>query len=603
MLPWLDRPIMFHSSREDMCMGNAAQCEYRDFHWRYWYISDWVYGHATVYFMCAIIFVFTVPHLLSKIWRASRRDNPLKGNKTWERALAGTRFLGYRTVYLPGLNWYSPAVGVMLLGSAGAIYFFSLMLGPKPYYWHNTTEFKFGSSPPIATRSGWMSLGLLPFVMIASSKVNWITVLTGISHEKLQIFHRWTSWMMFILALVHTFPFIIVHIQAGDMMLQWRTSLEYWTGAAALIPQAWLNVMSIGPIRNRFYETFKGTHYLAIIFFLFFFLIHCDFTLTSVDYFIVTLTLYLPTLAYGLVRTATHTNPPHTASFTLLEDGTLQISIPSPIIWSPGQHVFLRFWNLGIHTLSTHPFTICSSPGSGVMQFYVKPASGFTAHMAKLAGSGERIPVTIDGPYGDALTAQKLGEKNKAVLVAGGSGAAYLLPLLETLVREPKAGANEVKVVIAVRHHSSAGWLMNAIEGILSVQKEGGAKVTMELHVTDEMPANATSEAVIRDSASSSSSSADVIQVTDVEKKATSTKTRTYSASSQKGIQVVEGKGRPNLKALIKASASGEGVGVVACGPASMILDVKNACAEAQKSIIAGKVGGELWLHTETFSW
>ncbi|TVY20807.1 Ferric/cupric reductase transmembrane component 7 [Lachnellula arida] len=602
MLPWLDTPVLFHSSRMDMCELTPAQCEYRSGHWRYWYIADWVYGHATLYFMCAIVGVFAIPHILTRIWRASKRENPLKGNKIWQRALASTRFLGYRTFYLRGLNWYSPATGVMLLGLAGLIYFMSLTLGPKPYYWPKKPSY--GGSPPIATRSGWMALALLLFVMILSSKVNWITVLTGISHEKLQVFHRWASWTMFVLALVHTFPFIVVHMQKHDMMLQWRTSVVYWTGVAALIPQAWLNIMSIGPIRNRFYESFKVTHYLAIIFFIFFLFIHCDFTLTSWDYFIATLALYLPTLVYGIARTVTHTNPPHTASFTLLQDGTLQISIASPIIWSPGQHVFLRFWTLGIHSLSTHPFTICSLPGSGRMEFYVKPAGGFTARMMKLAGTGKRIPVSIDGPYGDSLTAQKLGEKDTVVLIAGGSGAGYLLPLLETLVRKPERGGNDVKVVIAVRHKQSVDWLLNAMEGILSLQKESSAKISVELQITDDPPLPTPERAI----PNSASSSADVIQPTprpsDPEKKATSTETSAYPASSQKGLAVIEGRGRPDLKALIKASAAGgRSVGIAACGPASMMLDVRNACAEAQRGIIAGEVGGEVWLHTESFSW
>lgn len=150
----------------------------------YRYIADWVYGHATLYFFCAIVFVFAVPHVLSRIWRASKRENPLKSNKIWQRAVASSRFLGYRSFHLRGLNWYSPAAGVMLLGLAGVIYFFgnsqtmgvvksrltmrsALTLGPKPYYWPNTAKFSFGGSPPIATRSGWMSLAMLPFVMYA----------------------------------------------------------------------------------------------------------------------------------------------------------------------------------------------------------------------------------------------------------------------------------------------------------------------------------------------------------------------------------------------------------------------------------------------------
>lgn len=64
-----------------------------------------------------------------------------------------------------------------------------------------------------------------------------------------QIFHHWTSYAMFVLALVHTFPFIVVHIQKGDMTKQWKTEITYWTGVAALIPQAYLTLMSLPAIR------------------------------------------------------------------------------------------------------------------------------------------------------------------------------------------------------------------------------------------------------------------------------------------------------------------------------------------------------------------
>ncbi|TVY92905.1 Ferric reductase transmembrane component, partial [Lachnellula willkommii] len=224
------------------------------------------------------------------------------------------------------------------------------------------------------------------------------------------------------------------------------------------------------------------------------------------------------------------------------------------------------------------------------MEFYVKPAGGFTARMMKLAGTGKRIPVSIDGPYGDSLTAQKLGEKDTVVLIAGGSGAGYLLPLLETLVRKSERGGNDVKVVIAVRHKQSVDWLLNAMEGILSLQKESSAKISVELQITDDPPLPTPERAI----PNSASSSADVIQPTprpsDPEKKATSTETSAYPASSQKGLAVIEGRGRPDLKALIKASAAGgRSVGIAACGPASMMLDVRNACAEAQRGIIAGE--------------
>ena len=54
---------------------------------------------------------------------------------------------------------------------------------------------------------------------------------------------------MFVLALVHTFPFIIYDFGKGEMVKQWKTSVAYWTGVAALISQAYLTLMSLPFIR------------------------------------------------------------------------------------------------------------------------------------------------------------------------------------------------------------------------------------------------------------------------------------------------------------------------------------------------------------------
>ena len=76
-----------------------------------------------------------------------------------------------------------------------------------------------------------------------------IATLTGVSHERLIVFHNWVAWAMLVLALIHTFPFIIFHIWKGDMVEEWNTSVNYWTGVVALIPQAYLTFMSVPWIR------------------------------------------------------------------------------------------------------------------------------------------------------------------------------------------------------------------------------------------------------------------------------------------------------------------------------------------------------------------
>lgn len=63
-------------------------------------------------------------------------------------------------------------------------FFIAMTLGPQPYYW--PTDASYGSSPPIATRSGWMALALLPFVLWVLDSEHTSRLLTffqGTEHE------------------------------------------------------------------------------------------------------------------------------------------------------------------------------------------------------------------------------------------------------------------------------------------------------------------------------------------------------------------------------------------------------------------------------------
>lgn len=62
--------------------------------------------------------------------------------------------------------------------------------------------------------------------------------MTGVSHERLIIFHTWVGWAMLVLALVHTFPFIVYHIRLGDMVELWNTSIYYWYARSFCNPTA-----------------------------------------------------------------------------------------------------------------------------------------------------------------------------------------------------------------------------------------------------------------------------------------------------------------------------------------------------------------------------
>lgn len=69
--------------------------------------------------------------------------------------------------------------------------------------------------------------------------------MTGVSHESLMIFHSWVGYAMFVLALIHTFPFIVYHIWLGDMVELWETSIYYWYARVLLSTQFELKLRAL----------------------------------------------------------------------------------------------------------------------------------------------------------------------------------------------------------------------------------------------------------------------------------------------------------------------------------------------------------------------
>lgn len=119
-LPWLDSPVMLHSSRMDKCSLTPEQCAYRRGYWRYWYQADHVYGRNTIYFLCAVTAVFAIAHLWNLIAASGRPVHRSARNPV----VATLRYLSYRSFYVRAFDWHSPVLGVMLLGVVGSVFFF-----------------------------------------------------------------------------------------------------------------------------------------------------------------------------------------------------------------------------------------------------------------------------------------------------------------------------------------------------------------------------------------------------------------------------------------------------------------------------------------------
>ncbi|CAK7214557.1 hypothetical protein SCUCBS95973_002187 [Sporothrix curviconia] len=604
---WLTSPVQLHSSRNHTCKLTPEQCAYDGRRWVNWYLADLVYARGATYFFVAGIAVFAAVYGLTQLLPASSRRKPF-----WLKGLAAVRALSYpKAARFRAFGSSSPSWGVCLLGASGAAFFLGCVLGPQPYYWPNTATVHYGDSPPLATRSGYLALGCMPFILIFGSKANLVTAVTGVAPEKLIIFHLMAAWGMFVLALVHTFPFIVYNASVpGSLAENWNASAQWPTGVVALVAQAGLTFLSLPFIRHRAYEVFKGLHFALALIFVVFLFIHCDYTLTSWDYFIVAGSLYLASLLFAVGRMYLQ-HGMRAARLELVSEETLKIAIEAQtktntkktLAWRPGQHVYLRFVTGGVHALAAHPFTICSSSASdhGDVLFYIRPRGGLTGRLASLARKqpNTTVPVFLEGPYGGVPHRWDEGF-DSTLVVAGGAGAGFSLGLIEDWVQRFHGQQNTLLAVVSSRDPGLRIWFVDALQRIADkYDGDGLAGVHAVLHATGPAILDEQGHAGEAIASGNEKGAASPLEVTEA---------RSPSSSSSGHLDIVYRRGQADLPALIRTLASSgltgcSHVGVAVCGPSSMAHEVSAACAAEQRRILAGGPGAsEVWLHQEGFT-
>ncbi|CAA9960120.1 putative ferric reductase [Pyrenophora teres f. maculata] len=622
---WLTLPVVFTGSRKFSCKKKTpAECAYYKQRWHFWHESDHVFAIPTVILFTSIIGLFVIGYIISILFLRKRKIRP---RSIWQRGLAGLRYLSYRGYHVRRFRWNSAPVGVLMLGAIGTVYFFCMDLGPKPYYWVSRN---FGGSPPLATRSAWLALACMPFVFATASKTNWITLLTGVSYERLQVFHRWIAYAFFVLALLHTFPYFVYHVYWHDLKKHFTDALlYYWTGIIALTCQAWLTFFSHATIRNLGYEFFKAMHLFAVVVFILTFFLHCDHALTSWHYFVATAAVYVPCFVYPWLRSAFEYKWTQKAHIAVEENGFTRVTIPAHFHWIQGQHCFLRFTGFGIlPALSAHPFTICSSPQrssdeASELVFYIRPQGGFTAKLYQhaLLKSDVPIPVVVDGPYG-GVNPSRLRDADRLLVIAGGSGAGWCLPLIEHFARSASTSSDEeqgngelaeksaprgqknytsLRVVVATRDTKSRLWFERTVAELLAkfATPDLSSSVHIQIYLTGgatQLPDLSTSPASPSHSAASTSSDEIIVE-------------------TGKGVDLAaavvpskEFEGRPPLPQIVQeeatqAAEAGESLSVYVCGPEIMQNDVRNAVAAENLKILSGSQSGGVYLHSEHFSW
>ncbi|EFP91174.2 uncharacterized protein PGTG_16919 [Puccinia graminis f. sp. tritici CRL 75-36-700-3] len=528
------------------------------------------YGHWTTYFILAALVVVSISNGIKRLHSLNR----IMGFPSVVRFHPKISAFFRMTSYPQSRFWGGaiPPLGPSFLLFGFLLFSTLVCFLRRPYY----RPPNYGSSP-LGLRSEWVATAMVPWMYAAASKRNFLEYFSGISWPRLMTFHKWSPWICLYMSIVHTWAMIIRANRQEPWWYTIQTNEIYWNGFPPLAALVWLCVMSLGPIRKRFYETFYVFHMLSAAVFLIWMYIHLADKLKSWQYMHAATVLWgaailWRTLAYAFDHGWFRRIP--RASFEMLPSSAIRIRIPMPTnrTWSAGSYVYLRF--LSIKPWESHPFTISSIIASTdvdengdraklsqlhEMVFIIRPHGGLTARLGSLAASAPSSlhACLVDGPYGGFM--DSLRACDMVLLLAGGTGMTTIVPIAQAFTRSTAdpgiTCCQTCQVHWVMRESEAAEWFKDQLAEIGAIEMYVTGQSEFKV-VGPVSPTKENSEGVVEE----------------------------RTPSLDPGFK----HGRPNLHQIVhKAAEQYFGrIGVMVCGPTSMLLDARNAVAEVEAGIL-----------------
>ncbi|KAI0638308.1 ferric reductase NAD binding domain-containing protein [Trametes polyzona] len=445
----------------------------------------------------------------------------------------------------------------------------------------------------------------LPFIVALAGKNNIISWFTGIGHEKLNILHRATARTCLILLWIHALSRAISGLpDKFDFTHGWMR----W-GAVGLAAFTLATILSVRFIRNAFFEFFLLSHIVLVGIFIIGGYLHAR-AVNFGDYFWPALVVWAFDRVLRTARLLWNNRgkggTDHeygTATVELVSADTIRLTLKRKFSWRPGQHAYVVLPTVSDLPTEAHPFTIASisksldgteGPSEKDVVFIVRGRSGFTGRLRDHAErTGEsRVAAFVDGPYG---CPPDLSKYHTCILVAGGSGVSYTLPLLLDLVHRARAGTSDVRRVIfvwAVRDPEHVQWISKVLAEAMTAAQSTTLVVEPNVYITGassavpEIPRTAYAPS---DGSSTPPSPAD-------------------SGKYEKELPMYSSMkithGRPSIRRILQEGidSSAGPVSVDVAGPTSLSTSVSRALSSkltSPKSVLKG--APSVTLHVETF--
>lgn len=333
----------------------------------------------------------------------------------------------------------------------------------------------------IADRTGIIGTVQLPLIFLFSSRNNFLIWITGLSYRSFQMFHKWTSRIVFVLLLLHcAFYLTFVNVR-GDYIQRW--GLLKWRCANTAFSAISLTFL-ISFFRRYIYEWFKATHKILLIIFSVGSWYHC-LTLGWTEYLIAAYCVWGFEYLIRLGKVISSGGVLKGQCKVIFDTSTkeahsIQIITNHSGWWKPypGCYCWLRILRPNLFWQS-HPFTVVSTTSErnyNQLVFIIRVKNGLTKKLANFIAkspNGEcNINMLAEGPYGNNTPFKQY---DQSVLVAGGVGMAVIHSLaidLAQIYRAQQLRGKKRKVSEAENRYISLIWLIPNFESLMAFKNE-----------------------------------------------------------------------------------------------------------------------------------
>jgi len=495
----------------------------------------------------------------------------------------------------------------------------------------------------VGFRAAWVSVTQLPLIYLLSCKANPITLIAGISYERLNWIHRWAAITLFFTVVVHWSHFYTEWYLGGIVAIEMEmmTMVQYGFGAWGVV--TWMVLSSFGFFRQLGYEFFVLQHIVAAFVLLWLVHMHVP-SYAAYNVWMAVGFVVFDWTARGvmvLLRNSSRSILGYDAHLEPIPAGLTKLTIKDVrFSWSAGQHIYIYAPAVG--WFGNHPFTIAnncaakSSSGTQSLTLLIKAQGGLTKRVYnKATSTSPRIRVFLSGPWG---VPPNLAIHDSIVLISSGTGLAFTLPVLQNLL-DSNIAARRIDFSWIVRSQEEAEAQREALAAAVArsrtINVDLGVSVfvtcsdepvcvcctgmctcgTVNLDLEHQQPvitsgrSSMESSYLMKDEKSALQNKQDELAISSAssQQSVNGLVTKNTSQAACCRRPTIHRSRKPNMDELIRPaveSALGE-TAVVICGSGSLIASARTYVAglSDERAVHKGTGAQGIFLYTESYDW